>query len=68
MHKGFPPSELLIKKDETLIFLSVSLYRGGRLANLKIKSERSEKLGENEDPQILLDSFSSFAFFDFLNF
>jgi len=45
MRKAFPPVRVLISNGDSLIFLSVILYRRGKLTKLKIKSEREVKLG-----------------------
>ena len=52
MHKAFPPSEVLISKGESFIFLTSVCIRKGDLQNIKIWRERSEELGKNGEPQI----------------
>jgi hypothetical protein len=52
MHKAFPPSEVLISKGESLIFLSSVCIGEGDVQNIKIWRERSEELGKKGEPQI----------------
>jgi hypothetical protein len=52
MHKGFTPSEVLISKDESLIFLYSVCIGEGDVQNIKIWRERSEELGKKGELQI----------------
>ena len=44
MHEALPPGDVLIRKGESLIFLSLSLYLGGRQ-----EARRLAKYGETKD-------------------
>jgi len=64
IHNEFPSGAFLISKSESLIYFSLVCIREVDEQNIKIKSQRSEKLGEKMDRHRSFFLFS-FAFFDF---